>query len=155
MKLTATIRKDVNRVGINTGKRHIIDVFKIYINLEYKDVSNLKCINKKEIAYEDGYYVIKTYENGLMSYGYMANDPKDRPGHGGCWSSSCGKIYETTGLELIDVIAGGCCYALPIEEAKKILPEGYFITRLGDRHQSACCENEPYVLNVNNGYILD
>lgn len=151
----ASVRKSVNSSGVIVdNKRYIIDEYELVIDLTRKDLESAKVVDVKHIPDGDGCFVIKQYDNGLYSYGYMCNQEKDRPGHGGMWSSSAGTIFEATGYEFIDVMAGSCVYALPIEQAKTLLPEGYFITRLGDRCQFDC-GHQPHIYCVDNGVILD
>ena len=156
INFTAHVRKSLDRDGIIVdGKSHTIDAYKLIIDLDYNDIRELSVINEEHIPCDDGYFVIKWYEGGLCSYGYMQNKKENRPGHGGLWSSSAGSVYKHTGYSFIDVVASNRSFALPIEQAKSLLPDGYFITRLGERSEYNYNRTEPYIFHISNGYILD
>ena len=157
INLTAHVRKDMNKeIIIVNGVKHYINRYDLIIdNLDRDAVFNQKVVDEQHIPYEDGYFVIKKYDTGLYNYGYMCNNEADRPGHGGLWSSSASSVYNETGHDFVDVLAQNCVFALPMEQAKNLVPEGYFITKLGSKSWYECSKDTPVILSTDNGYITE
>ena len=64
--------------------------------------------------------------NIFYGYGFMADDPTQRPGHGGEWSSNPTRIRQMLGLDLKDCIVklhpDSCSYALAMKRSDIVLP---------------------------------
>lgn len=78
----------------------------------------------KEGDKEIGEVRLRTYTHPnipLYSYGLMLNEPKQRPGHGGEWSSNSRTINQFFGTNLIEAAVDGIAMAVPVDWIKEIL----------------------------------
>lgn len=74
-----------------------------------------------------GEYRLRKYNQGtipLYAFGFMAKEPKERPGHGGEWSSNSTQINKVFGTDLYEVAVDQISAAVPLEWLKE---------QLGDR----------------------
>lgn len=85
------------------------------------------------IKLDDGQFVYSVSELGFYSFGYWANQEKDRPGHGGLWSSNSGTLTSIIGEETIEIglkLEEKGAYlrmATSVDALKRILPLEYNI----------------------------
>lgn len=61
-----------------------------------------------QVAESDGHFFLRTYVdeqgNKFFTFGYWNDDPKQRPGHGGYWSSNAESIKHHFGIDLIECV---------------------------------------------------
>jgi hypothetical protein len=91
---------------INTTMRKI-EFVRINENFEpYITVDNLVKGEDKTVKAHGGTFRLTSYTdeegNEYFSFGYMVDDVKQRPGHGGEWSSNSKAINEVFGIDLIE-----------------------------------------------------
>lgn len=60
-------------------------------------------------------------ELDIYTFGVFCEDRRERPGHGGEWSSRPGVIHQYHPLRLIGVVIGSCQYFCTVESMKKLL----------------------------------
>ena len=90
--------------------------------LDFKDCEELY---HKKSRDENGEFFLKKYKHPsdliFYTFGYMADDERERPGHGGYWSSNCTTINKIFDVDLIGVAISGFAASM---ETKAVM--GYF-----------------------------
>ena len=73
---------------------------------------------------EKGQYRLRQHlhpEIPVYSFGFMANNPKYRPGHGGEWSSNSRQILNIFGEDLLEIALDQISCAAPISWLKQVM----------------------------------
>ena len=73
----------------------------------------------------DGQYRLRKYLAGdleVFTFGFMATDPRKRPGHGGEWSSNSEQINQVFGVNLRECAYNQIACAIKIEDMKDFAP---------------------------------
>lgn len=84
----------------------------------------LENYDQSTIKIDSGEFNLRVYnhpEIPIHSFGFMASNPKERPGHGGEWSSNSGQINKVFGTNLYEVAVDQISVAVPMDWLKTIL----------------------------------
>lgn len=66
----------------------------------------------------------------VYTFGLMCKDPKERPGHGGEWSSNSDTINEMFGVDIRECGYNGISCAIDINDMKAFAPAGVYYAGL-------------------------
>jgi len=81
-------------------------------------------IIRDETPGHEGEYRLREYKHAeipIFTFGFFADDAKQRPGHGGEWSSNSPVINRVFGTTLREIAVDQMSVAVPIEWLKELL----------------------------------
>lgn len=90
---------------------------------------------EQKVSNDHGTFRLTTYLAGdleIFTFGFYASDPKERPGHGGEWSSNSHAIRQVFGEDLKEIAYNGLACAIRIEDAKELAPQGVTYKGMSD-----------------------
>lgn len=99
----------------------------VYIYVSDNEAKEVETKTTRHDNNDRGIYRLTKYTHPevpeFYSFGFMADNPKERPGHGGEWSSNEGNINKVFGVNIWGVAINQMSLSVPFEWLVKLLGE--------------------------------